>query len=193
MAHHIYHTKGVILGSVAIGESNRFYKIFTEELGLIGATAQSVREERSKLRYALQDYAWIDLDVVRGREVWRITSAIEDTSKSFVRLGEKERAVFAHTAKLVLRLVHGEGKDEVLFNEFLKLRRFLEFAGSDLALVEVLVTLRIFARLGYVVLEKYPESILQGGYEEGILADFQEHYLEKARIDINNALRESHL
>lgn len=73
--YHIYHTRGVILGSVPIGESNRFYKIFTEEMGLVHATAQAVREAKSKLRYSLQDFSWASFDLVKGREVWRITSA----------------------------------------------------------------------------------------------------------------------
>ena len=196
MAHHIYHTKGLILGSVAIGESNRFYKIFTEELGLIGASAQSVREGKSKLRYALQDYSWIMLDVVRGREVWRITSAIPDTSRTSLSGDLNKQKVFARIASLMLRLVHGEVRQDDLFRDILHIQKFLERESLPVEFMnsfEVLSALRIFARLGYISEENYTEVIMGEEYSLEILALFQRDFEKRAINDINKALRESHL
>ena len=57
MSHYRYKTEAFILGSISTGEANRFIDIFTKELGRIRATARSVREERSKLRFSLQDFS----------------------------------------------------------------------------------------------------------------------------------------
>ncbi len=73
--HHIYHTEGIILGSKAYGEAGKCYYIFTKDLGMIFASAQGVRKISSKLRYVLQDFSYIKLDLVRGKDFWRLTSA----------------------------------------------------------------------------------------------------------------------
>ncbi len=73
--HHIHHTNALILGSRNRGEANRVFTILTREMGLIHAVAQGVRLNKSKLRYALTDYSYAKIDLVRGKEVWRITSA----------------------------------------------------------------------------------------------------------------------
>lgn len=195
MAHHIYHTRGLILGSVPTGEANRFYKIFTEELGLVGATAQAIREGKSKLRYGLQDFSWVFVDLVRGKEVWRITSAREEESTSTIKSDPLVLKVFARACSLVLRLVHGEERDDVLFHELVSLSRFLEQGGVPeklLSVCEALVALRVLARLGYLEASPYEEFLMEGDWSQEILVALERRY-EKAVMDINSALRESHL
>ncbi len=124
--YHIHHTRGLVLWSMPTGESNRFYKIFTEELGLVGVSAQSVREEKSKLRYVLQDFSWVTLDLVRGKEVWRITSAGEGRNLSIIKGDHACFKLFARMCLLVLRLVHGEGREDNLFHDLVSMTEFLE-------------------------------------------------------------------
>ncbi len=202
MTHHIYHTRGLILGSSPIGESNRFYKIFTEELGLVGASAQSVREEKSKLRYVLQDFSWVILDLVRGKEVWRVTSAgvlTEDgTGVGSIRNSKFEiqhYALFARMCSLVLRLVHGEAREDRLFHDLTLMAKFLEKDSIDVKLelaFEAIVTLRILAHLGYLDPVKYEDFLYPTPLSTACLSEF-----EKIRISvipsINEALRESQL
>lgn len=195
MAHHIYHTRGLILGSVPTGEANRFYKIFTEELGLVGATAQAIREGKSKLRYGLQDFSWVFVDLVRGKEVWRITSAREEESTSIIKSDPRVLKVFARACSLLLRLVHGEDRDDTLFHELVSLSRFLEQGSVPeklLPICEALVALRILAQLGYLEASSYVEFLKEGDWSQEILIALESRY-EKAVIDINSALRESHL
>jgi DNA repair protein RecO len=195
VAHHIYHTRGLILGSVPTGEANRFYKIFTEELGLVGATAQAIREGKSKLRYGLQDFSWVFVDLVRGKEVWRITSSREEESTSTIKSDPLVLKVFARACSLVLRLVHGEERDDVLFQELVSLSRFLEQGGAPEKLLpacEALVALRVLALLGYLEASPYEEFLKGGDWSQEILVALERQY-EKAVTDINSALRESHL
>ncbi len=51
--------------------------IFTRELGLVRATAQGIRLEKSKLRYSSQLYSFGIFSFVHGKEFWRLTSAGE--------------------------------------------------------------------------------------------------------------------
>lgn len=205
MAHHIYHTRGLILGSYPAGESNRFYKIFTEELGLVSAAAQAVREGKSKLRYTLQDFSWIQLDLVRGKEVWRITSAVEagklDDSKedneklSLISSNQPQFKLFARVCSLVLRFVQGEGKDEELFNDILEVTLFLrrELIPANLVLsFETLAEMRILAFLGYLDPKPYQEFLKSGDWSLHILEEFEE-VRSKANVHISEALYESHL
>ena len=78
MSHTLYSTECIVLGSVDSGEANRYISLFTREWVLC-AVARSVREEKSKLRYCLQSFSFTDATLVRGREVWRITGAEENT------------------------------------------------------------------------------------------------------------------
>ncbi len=202
MAHHIYHTRGLILWSMPTGESNRFYKIFTEELGLVGAIAQSVREEKSKLRYVLQDYSWVTLDLVRGKEVWRITSAgvwtedgIEVGVIQHSTFNIQHSVPFARMCSLVLRLVHGEGREDNLFHDLVSMSEFLQKDSVDVKLelaLEAIVALRILAHLGYLDVVKYKNFLYPTPLTTACLLEF-----EKIRISvlpsINEALRESQL
>ena len=73
--YHIHHTEGIILGSKNFGEAGRYYFIFTRDLGMIYASAQGVRKMSSKLRYILQDFSYIKIDLVKGKDFWRVASA----------------------------------------------------------------------------------------------------------------------
>lgn len=194
MSYHIYHTRGIIIASQPSGESNRFYKIFTEELGLVGATAQSVRVGKSKLRYVLQDYGMVLVDLVRGKEVWRITSAIEEQSPMGVERKES-KVIFAHACMLISRLLQGEAQEENIFLDLHNLADFLTKKESikDLrASVEVLFAMRSLAALGYVDVLGYEAFLKAGEYSNDLLVQFNP-ILPRAVELVNNALSSSHL
>jgi DNA repair protein RecO len=195
MSHHIYHTRGIILGSTATGESNRFYKIFTNELGLIGGTAQSVREGKSKLKYTLQEYSLVTVDLVRGKEVWRIISAGPWRPLDAIKENDVGRRLLARFCLLLSRLLQGEGRDEALFEEIVRVADSLEnqHVPSDLELAfETLAALRVLVHLGYIDPSPYQEFLGPNAYTQESLEKF-----EKVRTGIipkiNDALHASHL
>lgn len=194
MSHHIYHTRGIILGSTPSGESNRYYKIFTEELGLVGAVAQSVREGKSKLRYVLQDYSLIHIDLVRGKEVWRITSAIEEQSKDFIG-GEAQKKLFARACAFNMRLLQGEGKEKKLFADLHALAEFLknqELPESLYFSFETLASLRVLSQLGYADAELYRRFLKSSVYTREIIEEFTTVLPGVSRL-VNTGLVSSHL
>lgn len=195
MAHHIYHTHGIILGSVPTGESNRFYKIFTEELGLVGAVAQAVREGKSKLRYSLQDLSFVSVDLVRGKEVWRITSAGERRSLPGIKGDTARTKLFARICSLTARLLQGEGREQELFADIVGLAEFLETYAAGERLfdsLETLVALRVLVRLGYLDPSGYEHFLDSGAYSQDLLEKF-EVVRAQSLLKINEALKVSHL
>lgn len=195
MSHHIYHTRGILLGSTQIGESNRFYRIFTEDLGLVGASAQSVREGKSKLRYVLQDFSFVTVDLVHGKDIWRIVSAGEWRDVSLIK-GDLVRIKFlARLCAIVSRLLQGEGPEIELFNDLVGFETFLEGETIPVELyqsLEALSVLRVLSRLGYIDGTDHEMFLGTSVWTVGILEEF-----EKVRINsipkINEALHASHL
>lgn len=195
MAHHIYHTRGIILGSVSTGESNRFYKIFTEDLGLVNASAQSVREGKSKLRYVLQDFSFVTLDLVRGKEVWRITSAGEWRDTPGIKGDAVRLKLFARFCALLARLLQGEGCEPELFADVVSFADFLEthvVAKEMTFSLETLVALRALVHLGYLDPAGYEVFLKIGEWTKDILEKFESVRMQSLP-QINEALRASHL
>lgn len=195
MSHHIYHTRGIILSSAPIGESNRFYKIFTEELGLIGGSAQSVREGKSKLRYTLQDFSIVNVDLVRGKEVWRIVSAGSHNPLGIIKNDPPRLKLFASYCALLSRLIHGEGRDQELFDEIVRVADFIEKETIPLNLIlsfETLATLRTLVHLGYIDPDGYENFLVQNAYLPEALEEF-EKVRSKVLPKISDALSASHL
>lgn len=196
MSHNIYKTEAIILGSRNSGESNRLLFLLTKELGFIIALSQGVRNLKSKLRYSLQNFNLINLELVRGKEVWRVTSAenIKNYSKSL--LGDKGRAKSAGRIFMVLRrLMHGESKNRELFEDVSEFLGFIEkedLSSEKLLLLEILVNLRILNHLGYGSNEESIKKFLSGHINTELI-DSLGAIRKKAVMEVNRALGESHL
>lgn len=195
MSHHIYHTRGLILSSAPSGESNKFYKIFTEELGLVGAHAQAVREGKSKLRYILHERSFVTLDLVRGKEVWRMVSAGANRPLEIIKNDPLRTKLFAEFCALLARLVHGEGRDQILFEEIERVATFLEDQTMEPSLAlsfETMMTLRTLVHLGYLDGEGLGKFLTADAYSVHSLTQF-----DKIRLDvlpkINQAFNASQL
>src|SRR3989344_112639 len=118
--HHIYHTEGVILGSRNSGEAGKHYYIFTRDLGMIYASAQGVRKMSSKLRFVLQDFAYLKIDLVQGKDFWRVTTASKTNLLEKISKQSENLRVFANIARLLKRLLSGVEPNEVLFADLIR-------------------------------------------------------------------------
>src|SRR6476646_175067 len=99
--HHIYHTEGIILSSRNYGEAGKYYSIFTRDLGMIYATASGVRKLSSKLRFVLQDFVYVKVDLVQGKDFWRITSASKTNKLEQITKRTETFKVFSNVARLL--------------------------------------------------------------------------------------------
>lgn len=195
MAHHIYTTDAFILDSTVSGEADRFFTLFTKDLGLVRALAKGVRLQKSKLRYNLQDFSLSKVSLVRGKDIWRLTNARLDESLYDKFRNEKAVLhVIAHIGALIRRLVGGEEKNERLFTIlhdsflFLPTREW----GEELKMFEIIVVLKILENLGYLRKTTELEPFIKGEWKETLLQQMSPHKALALR-EINMSLRESQL
>jgi len=193
--HHIYHTKGIILESKEKGEANAYLTIFTREMGMVYAAAQSVRREKSKLRFALQEFSLSNIDLVRGKDVWRITSASPEENYSALILDENRGQVAQNIFKLIVRLYQGEEANEELFDHVTKSLSILsdkKIPDTDLKHFEMVAVFRILYYLGYLALTGENDVFVRSPIDLRLIE-------EAARMrtlllnDINRSLRETQL
>jgi DNA repair protein RecO len=196
VSHHIYQTEGVILGGFNVGESNRFLYIFTKDLGVVGASVQGVRELKSKLRYSLQDFSYSKVDLVHGRQVWRVTNAQQVRDMGMLVKNEYKRKVFVNIVSLLKRLCVGEGVHDGMFEEVLSGLLFLvekNITKEELRFFEVILVLKILNYLGYWgENEKFAFFVSSKEWNKKILHEMSPFFAE-ALHEVNNALKESHL
>jgi DNA repair protein RecO (recombination protein O) len=196
MAHHIYTTDAIVIESTPAGEADRFFTLFTRELGLIRASAKGVRLQKSKLKYSLQDFSRSTISLVRGKEIWRITSArIEDNIYHRYAHDAAVLRMIAKVLSLIKRLVAGEQKDERLFAILLNAFNFLETHGAwkeELVPFEIILVLRILDDLGYAPRRQEFKHFLVGEWSSALLLEM-EQYKALAFKEINTSLRETQL
>ena len=191
--HKIYHTEGIVLGSGNFGETGKYYSVFTRDLGLIFASAQGVRKISSKLRFVLQDFAYLKIDLVKGKDFWRITN-VAKTNK-LEKLSDPEiLKVFVNISKLLKRLLAGEDPNESLFLDLLNGLSILEKSETrdELVSVEAIIVLRILNNLGYIGGNEILKNFIKSPFEEDLVFKVKENRT-KILYQINKALKETHL
>jgi DNA repair protein RecO len=198
--HHIYHTEGIILGSRSHGEAGKYYYIFTRDLGMIYASAQGVRKMSSKLRFVLQDFAYLKIDLVQGKDFWRVTNASKTNMLEQITKTPETFKVFSNIARLLRRLLAGVEPNVALFIDLLQGLSVLEKIAqnfhsektADLRNIEAIIVLRIINNLGYIGDNEILQTFIKSPFEEDMLYE-----AAKARVkilsEINKALRETHL
>ncbi|MCX6755629.1 MAG: DNA repair protein RecO [Candidatus Nomurabacteria bacterium] len=197
--HHIYHTDAIILGSNDFGETGKFYSIFTRELGMINATAQGIRKMSSKLRYVLQDFNYVRVDLVRGKELWRITSASKTNELEKISKSELGLKTVANISKLLKRLLQGEEQNEALFQDVLDGFYILEnklntshVSKEEIQNIEMVLVLRILYHLGYLGNDGKMNNFINSPFADDLLP-----YIAINRnvilTEINKALHETQM
>ena len=192
--HHIYHTEGIILGSKGYGEAGKYYFVFTRDLGMIYASAQGVRKMSSKLRFILQDFAYLKIDLVQGKDFWRITSAQKTNQLEAIAQNTGALRIFYNVARLLKRLLAGVEPNEELFRDLIVGLSVLEKTTEkeELENLEAVMVLRMLHNLGYIGGDKILENITKSPFEEDLIYEAGRQRREVLR-EINKALKETHL
>ena len=186
--HHIYHTEAFVLGSRQHGEDSKVITLYTEELGLVRARAQGIRKISSKLRFTLQNFSYAQVDLVRGKEVWRITTATPLFSNSDILNSPQREQVIARIASLVSRLVAGEEPNTEIFFILIKLCDILRSEIADdpafCSKIELFYVAKILMSLGYLSrsshdlvskeIDMIPEDFNNAQYRQKLIAEINE-------------------
>ena len=192
--HHIYHTEGIILGSKNYGEAGKYYAIFTRDLGMINASAQGIRKISSKLRFVLQDFSYVKVDLVRGKDFWRITSASKTNKLENIFKSSFNVEIFANIGRLLKRLLAGEYPNQILFADLLNGLYFLEKSKNidESQNIEIIIVLRVLNNLGYIGKNEMLKNITKSPYEDSLIFEASSSRTQ-ILSEINKAIHETHL
>lgn len=191
--HHIYHTQGVILSSRNFGEAGKYYHLLTKDLGLIFVSAQGVRKMESKLRYVLQDGSYINIDLIRAKDFWKVTTASKRSELEGIVKERNKFQIFSNISRLLKRLLPGEDLNEELFSDFIKGLKILETSKpEEITNIEVMIVLRILYHLGYIGEEGIADNLTRSPLEKELVFEVSKKRTNILR-EINKALRETQL
>jgi DNA repair protein RecO (recombination protein O) len=196
MAHHVYTTEAFVIESTPSGEANKMFSVFTRELGMIRASAQGVRLIKSKLRFSLQDYSFVNVSVVRGKEIWRITNAkAEWNLYQLYKHRPDIMHVIAQIFALLRRLMPGEEKNEHLFMVLHHAFEFLkdtDIKEETVQSFERIVVMNVLHHLGYMGNDPELSSFINAVWSEELLKDMNEKKTLSLSA-INRAIKETQL
>jgi len=193
-ASHDITTRAIVIARGQSGEGSARIFFYTEQLGLVGALAKSAREERSKLRPHLQVGSYGSYTFVKGKHDWRTTGAV-DTENSYFELVGKPfaQSAGARVVGIVRQLVHGEEKNEELFEAVWSfLCSLVRFSEDEARVAERLAVVRILTSLGYVPRELAIPHLAENSYSADVLNAVKPHEKQLVKA-INDALLASNL
>src|SRR5438046_1885798 len=115
MSYHIYTTDGIILKRTPFGEANVLLHVLTQDLGLIIASARSARLSMSKLRPALQEYAYVSISAIRGKGGWKVTN-VADKGDFYFGYEPHQQKLIAQIGTVLLQMIAGESVHPEIFH-----------------------------------------------------------------------------
>lgn len=191
MSHHIYKTEGFVLASRERGEADKSLHIFTRDLGAIYVRASGIRKDKSKLRYATQEFSHSSFELIRGKQEWRLTNAQPGATYAPHLVDPRTRDSFGRIIHLLRRLCRGEEANEKLY-ALLDLV-FSEFSRTEnVRALELYAIIHILFYLGY-----WRENASSGEFFEKQwtleLAAMLDTHRAKLILQINESLKASHL
>ena len=156
-----YTTDAIVCGSRDSYTSDKSYMLFTRDAGMLWANARSVRVEKSKQRFALQDFSIIRVSLVKGKGGWRIGS-VEAISNPFMEAATREsRAGVTAIVKLLRRFMHGEESHPTIYKDASLVLSCVAVAQQeDIVDLQDQFTLRVLHTLGYVAPHKTYDAII---------------------------------
>lgn len=151
MSYQTYITDAVVITSFDSNFADKSYLLFTKTAGMIYASAKSVREERSRQRFALQDFSVITVSLIKGKTGWRIGS-VQSEGNFFSEAQERSiRGSVVRVCKILRRFVAGEEPNSELYDEvFLGLTHLSRSDISNRTLIEEVLITRLLYSLGYI-------------------------------------------
>lgn len=153
MSYAIYKTDAIILRITPQGEANTDVTFLTRDLGKIVARVQAARKYESKMRMHLTRYNHVVIDLVRGKNVWRLTGI-----HALDPVGVFRDEIFLHVwyriTSLAEHLIRGEESHPEIFELLVEIGHW---KGKTEGL-ELFGVIQVLDLLGYWHGEKLPSS-----------------------------------
>jgi recombinational DNA repair protein (RecF pathway) len=174
-----------VCGSSHHNTSDKNYLLFTKDAGMVFASARSVREERSKQRYALQDFSHIRISLLKGKHGWRIGS-VESFGNPFLRAESRaERGYINFLVGALRRYVHGEIPVPRAYTDLEWIFEHPQLLQESGIRIQQLFLLRLLSELGYIA----PEALWEGLLSASTLSDASAAYTSTMEGAIERAIK----
>lgn len=182
MSYQTYITEALIVGSFDSNTADKSYLLFTKSAGMLYASARSVREERSRQRFALQDFGHITVSLIKGKTGWRIGS-VQSEGNFFAQAPNRAgRGSIVRISKFLRRFVAGEEPHPELYDEIMFALNYLQKdSSSNRVLIEEIMVARLLYRLGYIastpaiitILVSDLQTVLENGATDSLLTQLK--------------------
>jgi recombinational DNA repair protein (RecF pathway) len=194
MSYQTYITEAVIVGSFDSNTADKSYLLFTRDAGMIYASARSVREERSRQRFALQDFSRITVSLIKGKTGWRIGS-VQSEGNFFVEANDRAvRGSIVRICKLLRRFVAGEEPHPDLYDEIIAGLTYLAVSTIlNRSLIEEIILTRLLYNLGYIASAPGIDHVLAGDLKTLFAQSLDAPLLARLKTVTEKASSASHL
>lgn len=183
MAYVTYTTEALVCGTYDRNTADRSFLLFTKEAGMLYADARSVREERSKQRYALQDFSLVRVSLVKGKSGWKIGSIEAVQNYYHESIDKAARGDVVSLFRLLRRFMKGEEASPELFDYVISALAVLIKDLNYRSFISLALQVQILAFLGYVDTNALPPVVsrvspgdLVGTNDEKILKQISDLY-----------------
>lgn len=152
-----YKYQSIILGKCDVAEADRFYALYTREVGKVSVLGKGVRNSRAKLAGSLETITYAEIFVAKTKGRGKIIGAI--VLDNFSKVKEEPIVVLSifEVINIFGRLVTQEEKDEAVFDLLLSyLRAMEELVGARAAekkihIVSLGFIFKLLDALGYKI------------------------------------------
>lgn len=159
MAYATYITEALVCGTYVRNTSDCSYLLFTERAGMLYADARSTREEKSKQRYAMQDFSRVRVSLIKGKSGWRIGS-VEPLVNYYASAEDKPaRGSVVSIVRMLRRFIQGEESIQPVFEYAMQSLELLNKKQERRQYMENVIQLRLLQLLGYVASRELPHDI----------------------------------
>lgn len=165
MSYQTYITEALVCGTFNRNTADRSYLLFTKEAGMLFAEARSVREERSRQRFALQDFSLVRVSLIKGKATWKIGSIESKINYFSVATSKEARGSVVGTLKFLRRFFSGQEPAPVLFESVIQALEFLKGDVSNRNFMEMVLQVRMLLALGYVDGGTVPGFVVEDQFE----------------------------
>jgi recombinational DNA repair protein (RecF pathway) len=142
----------------------------------------------------LQDFSYVKIDLVQGKDFWRVTSASKTNRLEQLSKNSEIFEVVFNIANLLKRLLAGVERNETLFVDLINGLSVLEKGETreDMRNIEAILVLRILNNLGYIGGNEMLQNLIKSPFEDNLVFEVSKSRTQVLR-QINKALKETHL
>lgn len=154
-----YTTKAIVCGVQSRNTADASCRLFTREAGMLFASVRGARKERSRQRYATQEFSLVQVSLVKGKAGWRVGSVVPLKNLYHDALDRAARGSVVSVVRQLRRFVRGEAVDPQLFDRIEQALLVLGRSMEHRTFVELVVVVQLLSTLGYVDTAAIPPAL----------------------------------